>query len=59
MDLDAVTYAAKSAKEWTGRRDRRIREAITAGASLRSVAEAAGLSHAGVRKIATRPEKAT
>jgi hypothetical protein len=53
-DLSAVTSAAVKAREWTERRDRRIRAAVAAGGSLRAVAEAAGLSHTAVSKIAKR-----
>lgn len=53
-DLSAVQMAAQKAREWTERRDKRIRAAVAAGASLRTVGAAAGLSHAAVAKIAKR-----
>jgi hypothetical protein len=53
-DLTAVSLAADKAREWRDRRDLRIQTALRSGASLRAVARAAGLSHAGVRKIRSR-----
>lgn len=53
-DLSSVASAAQKAREWTERRDRRIRSAVAAGSSLRTVGEAAGLSHTAVAKIARR-----
>lgn len=38
--------------KWTAERDRRIREAVAAGGSLREVGEAVGLSHTAVKFIA-------
>lgn len=53
-DLSAAASAAQKTREWTARRDRRIRAAVQAGASLRAVGAATGLSHAAVAKIAKR-----
>lgn len=53
-DLSAVTSAADKARDWTRRRDLRVRAAISAGASLRAVGAAAGLSHTAVAKIVKR-----
>ncbi len=49
-----AAHAAAKAREWAERRDSAIRAAVAAGVSLRVVAEATGLSHAGVAKIARR-----
>ena len=50
--------AGEKVAEWTRERDRLIREAIEAGASLRDVGEAVGLSHTAVKFIAKgRPER--
>lgn len=50
---DAARAAAK-VREWTQRRDSAIGAAVAAGASLRTVAQATGLSHSAVAKIAAR-----
>ena len=55
-ELDQVRRSASKQREWTDRRDDDIRAALAAGRSLREVAEAAGLSASGVRKIANRKE---
>lgn len=50
--------AGEKVAEWTRERDRLIREAVDAGASLRDVGEAVGLSHTAVKFIAKgRPER--
>ena len=38
-------------REWTGKRDDAIRDAHDDGMSLRSIAEAVGMSHMGVQRI--------
>ena len=48
----ALTQAARKQREWRAKRDELIREAVEAGGSYREVAEAVGLSHTAVRKIA-------
>ena len=55
-ELDQVRRSAAKQREWTDRRDEAIRAALAADRSLREVAEAAGLSASGVRKIANRKE---
>lgn len=50
----ALRNAAAKANYWLGVRDGLIREAVAEGGSLREVAEAVGLSHPGVKKIAER-----
>lgn len=57
IDPDAarnLRRAAEKQREWTAERDDRIRQAVQAGAPLREVAEAVGLSHTAVAKIAKR-----
>lgn len=49
-----LSRAADKAREWTVERDRRIVAAVAAGASLREVATAVGLSHSAVDKIVKR-----
>ena len=49
-----VERLAAKAREATARRDEAIRAMVAQGASLREVAQAAGLSHTGVAKIAQR-----
>lgn len=58
-DVAAILrQAGAKARHWTERRDVLIRDAIAAGASLRAVADAVGLSHTAVRFIATgRPQR--
>lgn len=51
--LRRVTDKAKAA---TAERDQVIYERYVAGGSLRAIAEATGLSHAGIRKIVNRIE---
>ena len=53
-ELDAVTALAVAARRALDARDRAIRAAIEAGHTTRQVGEAAGLSHTGAAKIATR-----
>lgn len=49
-----LSHAASQAREWTARRDERIRELLARGGSLRTIGVAAGLSHTAVAKIAKR-----
>ncbi len=44
--------AGQKVAEWTTERDRLIKDAVTAGGSLREVGEAAGISHTAVKFIA-------
>lgn len=53
-NLAPITTAAANARDWTHKRDDLIREAVAAGTPLRTVAEAAGLSHTAVAKIAKK-----
>lgn len=51
-----LSRAAKQAVTWTERRNQLIREAVEAGAGVREVGRAVGLSHAAVINI-LRPRK--
>lgn len=51
-----LSRAAKQAVSWTERRNHLIREAVEAGAGVREVGRAVGLSHAAVINI-LRPRK--
>lgn len=46
--------AASKVRDWTARRDDAITEAVAAGASLRDLGDATGLSHTAVADIAKR-----
>jgi hypothetical protein len=46
--------AANNIERWTATRDRIIAAAVAAGRPLRGIAAAAGITHAGVAKIAKR-----
>ena len=50
----SLTQAARKQREWRQKRDQQIHDAIADGASYREVAEAVGLSHTAVRKIASK-----
>jgi IS30 family transposase len=52
--LKVVRYAASNAHVAAGKRDAAIREAHRAGASLRELAEASGVSHMTVKRIIER-----
>jgi hypothetical protein len=47
-----LEQAGAQAGKWLAKRDTLIREAVAAGASLREVGAAAGLSHTAVKYIA-------
>lgn len=47
---------ARKAREATARRDTLIRDMRSEGASLRAIAEAAGLTHTAVAKIVAREQ---
>lgn len=49
--MSALSTAAAKAREWTARRNVEIVRARKAGASLRAIAEEAGLSHTAIRQI--------
>ena len=49
---DGLRQAGMKVDEWTVERDSRIRAAVAAGASLREVGAAVGLSHTAVKFIA-------
>ncbi len=51
MKLTAVTRAAHKAAQASQARDDAIRTAVAGGATLRAVAEAAGLSFARIHQI--------
>ena len=54
LDPDArrtLARAARMQREWRTKRDEAIREAHADGASLQEIADAVGLSKAGVAKI--------
>jgi DNA-binding NarL/FixJ family response regulator len=52
--LQLVSHGAKNADRATASRDAAIREAHRAGASLRDIAEVAGVSHMTVKRIIER-----
>ena len=52
--LRIVTHTARKARDWNSRRNRAIRGAYDEGASLRAIAEAAGVSHGTVDNIVKR-----
>lgn len=52
--LGAVQETASLALQWRIERDDAVRLAVSAGHPLRTVAEAAGLSHAAIARIAKR-----
>lgn len=56
FDRARLRQSAQRAAQWTADRDRRIRAAVAAGASLREVGAAVGLSHSAIAKIAKRAE---
>jgi hypothetical protein len=53
-DLATVAHLAKCARSVTEQRDQAIAEAVASGASLRVVAEAAGMSHGGIARVVKR-----
>ena len=55
--LKLVRYAATNADVATTKRDAAIREAHRAGASLRELAEASGISHMTVKRIVDRADQ--
>lgn len=55
--LDMISRVAKKARESTASRDELIVEAHKDGHSLRTIAEAAGLSHTAIAKIVERTER--
>jgi hypothetical protein len=52
--LKLVRYASRNAHVATSKRDAAIREAQRAGASLRDIAAASGISHMSVKRIVER-----
>ena len=52
--LKLVRYASKNAHVATSKRDAAIREAHRAGASLRELADASGVSHMTIKRIIER-----
>ena len=54
MTAKEVASWARKAREATARRDEEIRRMRDEGATLRAIAEAAGLTHTGVAKILGR-----
>jgi len=52
--LKLVRYAARSSGVATSKRDAAMREAHRAGASLRDIAAASGMSHMTVKRITDR-----
>ena len=57
-DLKAVRRAAKARRDATARFRAAVLEAHGGGESLRSIAEAAGMSHVGVLKIVRSADEA-
>lgn len=49
-----VQHFANEARAWTSMRDEAIRQMRGEGASLRTIAEAAGLTHTAIAKILSR-----
>lgn len=49
-----VEHFANEARAWTSMRDEAIRQMRAEGASLRAIAEAAGLTHTAIAKILAR-----
>jgi DNA-binding transcriptional regulator LsrR (DeoR family) len=58
LDMEALARYGDQQREATRARDRAIRDAVKAGASLREVATAVGLSHMGVSRIVQRAREA-
>lgn len=54
--LKLVRYASKNADVAATKRDAAIREAHRAGASLRELADASGISHMTVKRIVDREQ---
>lgn len=52
--LHEATVAGENVRHWTEERNRAIVAALAAGATQRAVAEATGLTHPAVAKIAKR-----
>lgn len=51
---DELALCSEQLGKWTAKRDAAIRQAHEEGLSLRAIATAVGLSHAGVAKIVRR-----
>lgn len=58
-DLEQVARQADEARAAVAARDEAIARAVAAGAGLREVARATGLSHTGVARIVERTEVPT
>lgn len=56
-NLIDLKRAAAKLEEWMARRDALIYQAVVEGASLRTVAEHAGVTHQTVANIARRQQK--
>ena len=56
-ELDRVESAARALARAEGRLHDAIREASASGATLRAIAERAGVSHTQVRQIAQEPSE--
>lgn len=54
MKAQQLARASRTVREATARRDSLIRQLHDEGASLRQIAEAAGLSHTAIAKILRR-----
>lgn len=52
--MKELEQAAVQLQKWTARRNLLIRKARKDGASLRAIADAAGLSHTAIAKILAR-----
>ncbi len=55
--LRLVRFAVENAEVASSKRDAAIREAHRAGASLRDIAAASGISHMSVKRIIERAEQ--
>lgn len=56
-ETQKVARAAAKAAHWRAELEAAIRDARAAGVPLRTIAEAANLSHEHVRRIANEPER--
>ena len=54
MNAAELAQTKVQIEKWIAKRDRLVREARSEGQSLRSIADAAGLSHTAIAKILAR-----
>ena len=53
-DIARLRRAVHQIDEWTAKRDQAARDLRARGFTLRAIAEAAGMTHTGVRKLLAR-----